>query len=132
MSGVMTAAWWREYRVRRATELRAYNRRRRSEPKVRAQRHASEQRRRSRIRAAELANVVQLRHPLLDAAAALVPIRAPGRLLRFRPEMTAEDARSEAVVALIEGRDPVAAVAAFRARERAWAAIHGPFIEGAA
>lgn len=132
MTGTMSAAWWRDYRRRRSTELREYNRQRRRRPEVRAQRHASEQRRRERLRATEAAKLVPLIHPLLDAAAELVPMGVTGTLLRFRAEMTVEDARSEAVVALIEGRDPSDAVKAFMARERAWEALHAPLFEVAA
>jgi len=112
-----TAAWWRAYRARRADELRAYNRERRHRPDVRVQRHAQELRRRARLRAIE---PFVPTHPLLEAAAALVPMPTPGHLLMFRRELTAQDARSEAVLALVEGRDPRAAALAFEAAERAW------------
>lgn len=132
MSGKMSAEWWREYRRRRGEQLRAYNRDRRQTPLVRAQRHASEERRRRRVREAEAAKAVILTHPLLDAAAALVPLHATGSLLRFRSELTAEDARSEAVLAMLEGRDAALAVRAFRTAELRFAAIHRPLMETAA
>jgi hypothetical protein len=127
------AAYYREYRRQHADELREYNRARRARPEVRAQRHAQELRRRARIRASRPAEV-EMRHPLLDAAAALVVMPPPGRVLRFRREVMAEDARSEAVLALVEGRDPLAAVRAFRAVERTWGMWTVPLfiLEGAA
>lgn len=125
-----TPGWWREYRRTHRAEITAATRRRRqSSPVLRAQRLASEQRRRARLRAEDAARAVPMDHPLLAAAAALVPMPAPGGALRFANELMAEDARSEAVVAMLAGTDPLAAVHAWRSAERAWQSLIVPLAD---
>lgn len=66
-------------------------------------------------------------HPLLDAARAALPDRGTsGSLLAFPLEVARQDERSEFVVAVLEGRDPVVAVAAYRRSEAAWALHRAP------
>jgi hypothetical protein len=96
---------------------------------MRAQRHASEARRRARLAAttAELP-ALHVGHPLLEAARQLVPEPVRGARLAWWSECLADDLRSEAVLALLEGRDPAEAVARYRAREHTWAAWAGPLL----
>lgn len=129
----MDAADWREYRRRNADRLREYNRARRQQPKLRAQRHAAENRRRVRRRG-ELLDVSPLPaahtgHQLFDAARAAVgPLRSRGAQLAFPEELDWEDAVSEAVLALLEGGDPVAAATAYLRRERGIRRVCGPLL----
>lgn len=60
-------------------------------------------------------------HELFDRAAELVPrIRTAFVELVSREEEMFDDCRSEAVLAMLEGRDPLTAVRAYRARESNW------------
>lgn len=125
----MSAEWWRAYRLAHREAIGASQRRRRQDPRVRAQRHAQEQRRRQRRRAEDDARTVPLAHPLLSAAAALVPMPKPGTAYRWTEELAAEDARSEAVLAMLEGSDPATAVRAWLTVERTWLAMTCPLAE---
>jgi hypothetical protein len=60
-------------------------------------------------------------HPLFERAKAAVPLpRALGTYLVLPGEDAAQDARSEYVLAALEKRDPVEAVAAFNRQSREW------------
>lgn len=66
-------------------------------------------------------------HPIFDAARAIVPMhRSPGTTLQFEAEQWWEEEMSEAVLALLEGRDPAAAAKAVLHDERAWSWRHAP------
>jgi hypothetical protein len=122
------AAWWRDYRIRRGEELRAYNRERRRQPKVRRQRHASESRRRARIRAGQAIPSLHTGHPLFDFARAVVAEITPLRLYVSPVEIDRQDARSEAVLAMLEQRDPRAAAIAFLRDQAAWRRLTQPLV----
>lgn len=53
----------------------------------------------------------------------------PGRTLQFVDELDTQDARSEWVLAHLEGRDPSAAAREFRATELRWRAMTMPLLE---
>ena len=108
MGGKQSPEWWREYRLRRAKELREYNRKRRQQPKVKAQRQASENRRRARIRGAQ--------EPLPQ----LHPELRHGQVLSFWEDELRLDLIQEAALARLEGRDPLEAMKVYRAREMRW------------
>lgn len=117
----MDAADWREYRRRNADRLREYNRARRQQPKLRAQRHVQEQRRRNRRRVEESPiPALHVGHPWFERARRLVPDAPAMTQLMSTAEALVADARSEAVLAMAERRDPVRAVRAFIRREGAW------------
>lgn len=128
MGSAMSADWWRAYRQRRGESLRAYSRARRQQPKLRAQRRAAEERRRARLRFDPPDVVID--HPLLQQAALLVPYDGFGTFYRFASELLVEDLRSEAVLALLEGRCPVAAIREYRRVESEWSHRIAPLIEG--
>lgn len=63
---------------------------------------------------------VPLIHPLLAEAAKLVPNNST---LTTLYDPLHEDLRSEAILALLEGRDPLAAIISYRAIEKAWGRV---------
>lgn len=126
---IRDAGWWRAYRAAHRTAIQATVRARRATPDGRARHTTDEIARRARRRAEDLARTVPLDHPLLAEAALLVPSPQAGRDVRFRAEVMAEDARSEAVLAMVEGRDPSAAVRAYRAWEGAWGRRTAPLAD---
>ena len=65
-------------------------------------------------------------HPLFDLARSIVGATRSGLTILHDP--LHEDLLSVAVVALVEGVDPVAAVKAFRSREIAWRRTSGPLL----
>lgn len=72
-------------------------------------------------------------HALFDAAARLVRFVGRGRSVSFWEEELEYDLRAEAVLAMLEGRDPAEAVRAYRGRERNWhahAGWAGPLLTG--
>lgn len=130
MGGKMSAEWWREYR-RRNPRLRGYNRERRQDATVRAQRHAQEVRRRSRLRAMarERLDQFSVTHELIEWARSIVNIPSRGAVFMFKEEVLSEDLVSEAILARLEGRDPLAAVQQYRAQEVAWWCFAGLLYE---
>ena len=121
---VPDAAWWREYRVAHREHLGEYNRARRKLPEVRAQRHASESRRRL-ARRAERLEEQPIGSPygngFFDEATKLIgPRPKAGTVLQWASEADWEDLVEEALLAALEGRDPVEAVRAERARQGDW------------
>jgi len=89
-------------------------------------------RRRARIRENIARNIrrrgppdVPLKHPLLEEAAKLVPHKTA---LTTLYDPLHEDLRQEAVLAILEGRDPVAAVKSYGSRERAWGRVTAPIL----
>jgi hypothetical protein len=123
--GQMNAAYYREYRRRNADRLREYNRLRRQQPKLKAQRYAAENRRRARR---VPVYTPEATHRLLDQAARLLPERPHLLMLKSQDEAMWEDARSEAVLALLERRDPTEAIRAYRNRELEWQHKTSPLI----
>lgn len=123
-----TPAYHRAWRMAHRDAERARKARYRATEAGRRSRAREYARRRSR--AAPPLPALHTGHPLLEAACALVPAPAPGARLAWREELLAQDLRSEAVLAQLEGRDPVAAVRAYRAREGAWAALAVPLRAG--
>ena len=81
-----------------------------------------------RLRAGEN-GIVEMTHPLLEAArtAALRHVRPDRRSAFFRP--TYEDAVSEALVAIMAGEDPVPAVRRHLAGERNWLNRTAPLLD---
>lgn len=122
-----TAAYYREWRAAhpayRDRQRLLKNARRRLQPRGS---RAAEYARRSR--AVTLAPMTTLHHghALFDAARAVVGPARSGLTILYDP--LHEDLLSEAVVALIEGRDPSAAVRAYRAAETTWRRITGPLL----
>lgn len=121
-----TPEYHRAWRAAHREQERARKRRWRATPAGRASRAREYLRRASR--AAPPLPPLHTGHVLLDAARQLVPDRAPGARYQWREEALAQDLRSEAVVAMLEGRDPAEAVRAYRAREGAWAIMAVPLL----
>jgi hypothetical protein len=71
--------------------------------------------------------VVFTGHPIFEQARAIVGPDKSGFTVLLDP--LNEDLMSVAVVALIEGTDPVAAVRRFRANETAWRRLTGPLLD---
>jgi hypothetical protein len=103
--------------------------------RVRAQRETENERRRAR-RAAELESPIPAPatgHPLFEAAARIVPVAGRGGVVSFWDEELEYDLRSEAVLAMLDGRDPIEAIRTYRSRERRWrhlAGWAGPLLTG--
>lgn len=68
-------------------------------------------------------------HPALERARELVPDPRRGTHLAWWLEELAADLRSEAALAILEGRDPVEAVRRYRAREHTWARLTAPIVD---
>ena len=124
----MNAAWWRDYRRRRSAELREYNRARRRQAKVRAQRHAQEARRRARRRVEAVIPGLHVGHELFEQARAIVRDITPMAVLKSRVELDREDARSEAVLAALEERDPELAAIGYLRSEATWRRLTRPLL----
>ena len=131
--------YWAKWRARHP-EYRARERTRRQEWKRthRAQVNASEQARRRRRRAEVEELPPFAGHELFDEVAPLLPPERRGAALRFANEVDREDALMDAIVARLEGRDPVAAIRRTFADAKAWASrmtrfldedAHGPWDE---
>ncbi len=116
MSGKMSAAWWRGYRQRRRL---AGNTVRRRAGYVRPPRGD---------RSAEYALRRSLGVPTVPL---LLPHLQQGRRLAFWEDELRLDLHQEAELAVLEGRDPAAAVAAYRAREISWLAHTAPLFSEA-
>lgn len=118
MGSKMPASYWRAYRARNRIRIREQERARRRAPEVRKARHQQEARRLQRRRAEREARVIcpWTGHEFLALAVQLVPMSS------WDPDLS-EDLRSEAVLAMLEGRDPQQAVRAERARHKAWEAV---------
>ena len=87
--------------------------------RVRAAWRADNARRRAPVRDAPIP-APATGHPLFEEAARIVPFYGRGRSVSFWHEELEYDLRAEAVLALLEGRDPVEAVNRYRGRERTW------------
>lgn len=68
---------------------------------------------------------------LLERAAPFVRAQRcpPGRVLQFRGELLGEETQSVAVLALLEHKDPAAAVETFLRAERDWINHAAPLLE---
>jgi hypothetical protein len=67
-------------------------------------------------------------HPIFDQARALVGPDPKG-FMTYLADPLHEDLLSVAVVAIIEGSDPLAAVRRFRAAETGWRRVAGPLLD---
>lgn len=129
----MPAEYFRSYRAAhpeyRARE--AANRRARRAKNGREDRTAEYARRAAARPSLDIRPIPALHvgHPLFDIVRALLPIQSPGTLLRFPSEIDREDARSEAVLAILEGREPLTAANAFAASERSRRRVEAPLLE---
>jgi hypothetical protein len=132
MGGRMDAAYYREYRRRikadpaRAAHYRtvdnARQRRLRAIPGWRAEHEP----RPSRATVLPDVPARHVGHDLFDRAFDIVPRRTSGLVaVVSRDDELADDLRSEAVLALLEGRDAADAVRTYRSRERAWISRSG-------
>lgn len=65
-------------------------------------------------------------HQLFELARAVVGLRKGSMHTLYDP--LHEDLLSEAVVALVAGEDPAAAVRAYRRREQAWGRVTAPLL----
>lgn len=118
-------AWRAAHPEYRARQNRLRNERRQA--RGRGDRSAEYARRPSR--AAPPLPGAHVGHPLFDAARAIVGPRVTSLVTLHDP--LHEDLLSEAVLALLEGRDPAEAVRAYGARERAYGRVTCPLIADA-
>jgi hypothetical protein len=127
MGARMPPAYWREYRRRNRERLNAQQTARRSsaEDKARRAEYRGRPEVRERVNAAARQATATLAvtisapytgHPILEEARRLAGSWYGATLY----DATREDAAGEAVLAMLEGRDPAAAVRAVRAAEVAW------------
>jgi len=123
----MSPEWWRDYRKKRAAELRLYEKSRRQTPKRKQQRHASEALRRVRRRSEknrEEQFLVAASHPLLDWAKTLVnkgrKPRTSTKTLLFKEEALAEDLVSVAVLAKLDNKNPEEEIRRYKGAEQQW------------
>jgi hypothetical protein len=118
---------WRE--AHREGE-RARARRWKATPAGRAARNAQDRRRRAKLVRPVVPALPEpaTGHELFTLAAQLVPYAGRGHVLSFWHEELEYDLRAEAVLAILEGRDPAAAVAAYRGREINWSRHAGPLL----
>lgn len=123
----MDAAYHRRYRLLHRDRINARSRARRAAACLaqRQARHRAEVVRRARRRAGPLA-LPYLGHPLFDQARALVGDPWYGATL-YDP--LREDAMSEVVLAILEGRDPAEALARYMAAERVWRVTTVPLMD---
>lgn len=128
-------AYWRTYRATHpeyAARDRARNRVRKATRAPRLDRSAEYARRNAGRASGPIEPILELHygHPLFDQARELVaPIAYTGMAYRFPSEVDREDARSEAVLAILEGRDAVEAVRSFLAGERGRRLVEAPLLE---
>ncbi len=122
MGSRIPPAYFRAYRVRRRLEGRPLRRR---AGYVRPPRDSG----------AEYARSLEL-HPPDRHDDSPLPLLMPelqhGRAIAFWEDELRLDLAQERELALLEGRDPVAAVAAYRARETSWRGHTAPLAEGIA
>jgi len=125
------AAWRKDHR---ATEKARKDRWRAANPdKLRAQREGENARRRAARPVVPPVPEPASGHPLFDEAVRLVPFAGRGRSVSFWLEELEYDLRAEAVLAMLEGRDPAEAVKSYRGRETNWqrhAGWAGPLLTG--
>jgi hypothetical protein len=130
MSGKMPPSYFREYRRRRRAEGRPVQ----SGPQDRTREYAirRENRRLVRVGLAPLSRD-GLRAPRSAIDVAPLPLLLPdlqhGARVAFWEDELRLDLHQEARLAELEGRDPGAAIAAYRARETSWRAHMAPMLE---
>ena|SRR4249920_1455017 len=114
MPGKMSAEWWREYRSKNRDRINAQAAaRRKQKPRV-------------RNRAEEYA---KKRKPPEIPLEPLFPQIRHGGAISFWDEELNMDLAQEAELAKLQGRDPVVACRAYRAREYRWFRITAPLVE---
>lgn len=119
MTVVRTPDYWRAYRRRwRSTHRAAENARKARFRAIPGWRAAHEPERRQAVAPIPLPPLHDpAAHPLFAEAWRLIPSVSP---LTVFADPLPEDLRSEVVLALLEGRDPLAAATRYRRIERAW------------
>lgn len=119
------AAYWRDYRRRirgteQAARYRATDNRRKARLRAIPGWRAQHEPGRRASRAVPPVPALHVGHPLFEDARAAFRSPSPGTRLAFSSEVDVDDARSEFVLAALEGRDPLDAGQSFLATQKVW------------